>query len=165
MKELTQERLKELLHYDQETGVFIWKIDRSRLAKKGNIAGCFNYYGYIDIKIDGKTYKANRLVWIYVYGKWPKYQIDHIDNIRHHNWIKNLREATHSQNQQNQIKAKTNNKSTGLLGSYLNKIDGTFRSQIRLNGKSNHLGVFETDQEAHTAYIDAKRKHHEFCTI
>lgn len=47
---------------------------------------------------------AHRLAWLYVHGEWPQREIDHKDNVRHHNWIGNLRDVSHSVNMQNQVK-------------------------------------------------------------
>lgn len=170
MSELTQERLKELLHYDLETGIFIWKKRPGLIGKQktfnvrfiGKEAGVNLNTGYLRIMVYGKCYQAHILAWFYVYGVWPKSQIDHKDNVRHHNWISNLREATNLENAQNTIKARSNNKSTGLLGAYFYKPYGKFVSRITLNGKQKHLGYFDTPEKAHQAYIKAKRELHPF---
>jgi len=106
---LTYDRLKEVLFYDQNTGIFLWKYSKqSRFV--GEIAGSKNNKGYRSISIDGVLYKEHRLAWFYVYGKWPENEIDHINRIKIDNKISNLREVTKSQNRQN-INVKKNNKS------------------------------------------------------
>ena len=88
---LTQERLKELLHYDEETGLFTRKT-RVASRMKGTISGARHNKGYVQIMIDGDNYLAHRLAWFYVYGEWPKNQIDHINRIKTDNKIpKNAR--------------------------------------------------------------------------
>jgi len=157
---LTQDRLKQLYHYNPETGIFKRKIS-IRGYPAGSIAGSFEN-GYLRIAIDGQRYKCHRLAWLYVYGKWPQGQIDHKDTIKHHNCISNLRDVTHSGNVQNLIKSKANN-SLGILG--VSRSGSKFLAQIRLSGESIYLGTFDTTEEAHQAYLEAKRKLHSTCTI
>ena len=160
---ITQEKLKEVLHYNPDTGIFTWLVQRGSNTKLGMQAGYIDN-GYIKIGIDYKYYKAHRLAFLYMTGKFPEDQVDHIDTIRHHNWFSNLRKATNRQNQENQRKAHKDNKSTGILGVYPNR-SGGFISQISINNKLKHLGSFRTIEEAHDAYINAKRKLHEFNTL
>jgi hypothetical protein len=159
---ITQERLKKLFHYDPSTGFFTRLISMGT-ASKGSISNRRDRYGYISIQIDYKDYLAHRLAFLYMTGKFPEIDIDHKDSIKHHNWWDNLREATESQNQQNLKKARVDNKSTGLLGSSFYK--GKYVSKIMLNGKSKHLGYFNTAIEAHERYVEEKRKIHEFNTL
>ena len=71
---LTEERLKEVLSYNaMDSGIFTWKIAKARSIKVGDIAGADDGAGYIQIQIDGTLYKAHRLAWLYVYGKFPIY--------------------------------------------------------------------------------------------
>jgi len=159
---LTQERLKELLHYDPETGVFTWIIRASQKVYIGDIAGTLGKEGYVNISIAKKKYKAHRLAWLYVYGEWPNNIIDHINRIKNDNSIKNIRTVTVSENIQNQIKARSDNKS-GMLGAYIHKTkNGTIKygSHIRKNGKSTFLGLFDTPEMANLAYLEAKKIFH-----
>ena len=168
--ELTQERLKELLHYDPDTGDFTWKY-RYDMPKQWNTryankkSGCIHCEGYIRIRINEKKYLAHRLAILWMTGKFPKKQVDHVDGIKDNNKWNNIREATHSENQQNQKKAHKDNKSTGLLGVCFKKIDKKYYSRIYVNNKSKFLGYFKTAQEAHEAYLKAKRELHEFNTL
>jgi hypothetical protein len=70
-----------------------------------------------------------------------------------------------SGNMQNQCKARKDNKSTGLLGATFHKASGKYNAQIFVQGKNKHLGLFDTAEEAHTSYVEAKRKFHSTCTI
>jgi HNH endonuclease/AP2 domain len=162
---LTQERLKELLSYDPETGEFIWFVSRQGGAgKAGMIAGLVgvNNCGYKLICIDYVMYLSHRLVWLYVHGRWPYHQIDHINGKRDDNRLINLREATQTQNNQNIRKPQSNNTS-GYLGAYWDKRKGKWGATIQLNKKSTFLGYFNTVEEASRAYLTAKLKYHEFC--
>ncbi len=100
-QELTAEYLRSILHYDQETGIFTWKVRTARRVKAGDVAGCSDGDGYRLIKVQSRLYKAHRLAWLYIHGSWPKDQIDHINRIRTDNRIANLREVSNKQNLQN----------------------------------------------------------------
>lgn len=159
---LTQMRLKELLLYDPETGVFTWLSKPNRSIRMGDVAGCMAS-GYRQIKIDGRLYRAHRLAWLYVHGKWPADQIDHINGVRDDNRIVNLREATQSQNQQNRT-ANANNTS-GFPGVCWSKQKRKWRSQIKLASRNKYLGIFDTPVAAHAAYLAAKAELHTFQPI
>lgn len=162
---VTQERLKEVLNYNPKTGVFTWKRGRGSV-KRGSIAGSFDKRaGYIRIMIDEKIYPAHRLAWLFEHGYMPENQIDHIDGIRDNNKFKNLREATHSQNQQNRTRVQEGKKVDCPLGVCWKKETSKFVAQIKVREKVKHLGYFKTKEEASKAYIKAKRELHEYCTI
>lgn len=161
MTELTQQRLKELLSYDPETGLFINLTQRRPQAKIGSVAGCKHYSGYIHIKIDNKKYMAHRLAWLYVYGEMPKKELDHINEIKDDNRIVNLRLATHKENGQNVSSPRIDNNS-GFRGVSWDKKAKKWCAQIGINGKYKNLGYFVTPEEAYEAYLKAKRKIHTF---
>jgi hypothetical protein len=149
MKKLTQERLKELLHYDSETGIFTWIANRGNSIKIGNIAGSKNNQGYILITIDQKQYKAHRLAWLYVYGYLPENGIDHIDNSktnRHHNWISNLREVSNKCNIRNT--GNSINNTSGIKGIGWCKRDKMWYARIKIDGKLKHVGCSKELHEA-----------------
>lgn len=152
---LTHERLKELLHYDPETGVFTHLTSgRGRGRKAGARAGCFG--GYTRVGVCGRVYRAHRLAWFYVYGVWPREQLDHINLDISDNRLANLREATVAQNGAN-CQARRRNK-CGKKG--VSKLKGKWRAQIFKNKRQVHLGLFATAEEAHSAYIAAARDHY-----
>lgn len=159
---LTQERLKELLEYNPDTGIFAWRVRASLHLRIGDIAGTLHNDGGLYIGINGKRYYAHRLIWLYVYGRWPENLIDHINHKRTDNRIVNLREATQAENQHNKIRANKDSH-TGFLG--VSKRGKGFNAQIRLNGILKYLGRFKTPELAHAAYLDAKRKFHPFGTL
>lgn len=160
---LTQERLKELLHYDPNTGDFVWLANKAR-AKIGNIAGCCKEGGYRQIKIDGTMHLAHRLAWLYVHGTFPEKGIDHFDGNPSNNRTENLREATQSENMENQRKARSNNIS-GVFGAHWSKDKQKWYSRIVVKGIKNHLGYFATPELASAAYLTAKAALHPFGTI
>lgn len=162
---LTCERLKELLEYSEITGVFFWRVFRGGRTKAGMKAGSIDSSGHVQIKVDGMTYQAHRLAWLYVTGKIPDSHIDHINGVCADNRFSNIRQASHAQNMQNMTKAHSNNKSCGLLGVTWNKRDQRWRAQIRVCGKKRWIGAFSTPEDAHYAYINAKRELHPFGTL
>ena len=157
---LTQSRLKELLHYNADTGVFTWLV-ASRSRKVGQVAGSDNK-GYRLIKIKGKSYRAHRLAWLYVHGKLPDNDIDHINGVRDDNRIANMRDVTNSVNGQNR-KLANKGSVTGLLG--VSKSRKGFKSQIRLEGKQVYLGTYLTPEQAYAVSLAARRHMHAGCTI
>jgi hypothetical protein len=158
---LTIERLKDLLHYDPETGIFTWKVARSGTSI-GQIAGSTNGDGYDQTQIDSVAHKNHRLAWFYMTGEWPEHTIDHIDCDRRNNRFANLRHATRVENMQNQRTAHSNN-SSGFLG--VSPFRGKFVAHIKVNGKRIYLGEFKDPKTAHDAYLTAKRNLHSFCTL
>jgi hypothetical protein len=163
------DQLKEEVDYDKTTGIFTRKKTHPKLKYRvGDITGVTRPDGYLQISIKGKIFLAHRLAWLYVHGEVPSSNIDHIDGNKSNNEIQNLRSISQCANVQNIKKAKSNNKSTGILGvSLMNKGKGKkkFRARIVVDGKEKSLGGFETPEEAHLVYIDAKRKYHEGCVI
>lgn len=157
---LTQKLLKEELSYDEHTGQFK-SLKHHKFSKRyiGDIVGSTKTNGYIEVYLLKKYYQAHRLAWFYIYGKWPSNQIDHINGIKSDNRLCNLREANYSENAQNLIKSKITN-TTKLLGVRKKKNRNGYEASIKLNGKSYYLGYFKNAIDAHTAYIDAKRKYH-----
>jgi hypothetical protein len=159
---LTAERLREVLDYNPDTGVFVWKLRTGPRGRVGKSAGTHNTCGHIQIRIDGRLYLAHRLAWLYVNNVWPANQIDHINGIRDNNQLENLRDVSGSVNMQNQRIARLDNK-CGLLG--VNKKGNRWEAKISVVGKNHYLGLFATPKEAHAAYIEAKRRLHSGCTI
>ena len=160
---LTQERLREVLHYNPNTGVFTWLLPIGRRVKAGNVAGCANTTRR-SIKLDSTRHLAHRLAWLYMTGSFPKQQIDHIDGDPRNNAFPNLRDIPNSINAQNRRKASVDSK-TGLLGVSYSKQKRKWIAQICLNGKNRSLGHYCTPELAYAAYLIAKRIHHEGCTI
>lgn len=156
---LTQARLKELLRYDPDTGIFRWKVRTSNRVKVGDAAGWPNK-GYVLIKVDGEVYMAHRSAWLYQTGQWPAEQTDHRNGIGDDNRWGNLREATCGQNQQN--RSKHSNNTSGLIGVYWVKNAQRWRAQICVDGRQRYLGYFHNKESAHEAYLVAKAKLHTF---
>ncbi len=161
---LTAALLRELFDYDADTGLFTRKVSTTNRVKVGDVAGAKNQKGYINIMVCARLHPAHRLAWLYVHGVWPQGQIDHINGIRDDNRIGNLREATNAQNKQNMHAARADSK-TGLLGVRWNDRHQCWQARIMVDGKGRHLGNFSTAEDAHAAYLSAKRELHEFGEI
>lgn len=157
--EITAERLREVLSYDPDTGVFIWKISTSQL-RAGAIAACKTSKGYIRIKIDRQTYAAHRLAWFYVHGEWPKNQLDHRNGIRDANWIANLREATNAENAQNRARRRDNK--SGHPGIAWSTRERRWKVSIKAHGQARCVGSFEDLDKAVECRKAAKASLHEF---
>jgi hypothetical protein len=160
---LTAERLRELLHYDPETGVFTRLTSTGRRWKPGIVPPSL-HQGYLRIGVDKSRHKAHRLAWLYVHGEWPRGDIDHINGVTTDNRIANLRDVCRTVNAQN-IRTTKRNASHKLLGANLHVASGLYHPTIRVYGKVHSLGYFKTPEAAHAAYITAKRRLHEGCTI
>ncbi len=143
---INQSELKELLHYEPDTGIFTWKVSLNRKIKIGSIAGTKNkYWGYIYIGLKQKKYRAHRLAWFYMTGEWPK-GIDHDNHIRDDNRWLNLKEATQSKNTKNQSLRKDNK--SGFTGVCWCDKWKKWVAKINVNGKTKYLGNSDNLSEA-----------------
>lgn len=132
--EINQERLKEVVSYDPEVGKILWRNPAKNFSSStGKEAGTIGGDGYRRVMIDGRIYSCHMLAWMYIYGEFPSMRLDHINCIRDDNKIKNLREATHSQNMMNSPAPKSN--STGFKNVSRNR--GGFLVCVRANKKSS----------------------------
>jgi hypothetical protein len=155
---LTFERLRELLNYDPETGVFTRRVSRRGGGPAGSVAGLLSdRWRYNTVVIDNKRYAAHRLAWLYMTGEWPEHQIDHINGDALDNRFSNLRDVTGSLNQQNKRRPPRHNK-TGLLG--VCYAANGYQASIWVGGRSVYIGRYKTADEAHDAYVKAKREMH-----
>lgn len=148
-------RVRELLRYCPETGLFQWRVTLSNRAKAGSQAGAPNNKGYVEIKIDGVRYKAHRLAWLYVYEQDPgDCEIDHEDLNKGNNSIGNLRLATRKQNNENIPTPKNN--TSGVRGVSFQKKDKRWTAYIYHDKKRIHLGSFNDVESAAAARRNAE---------
>jgi hypothetical protein len=150
--EITAERLRYLLHYDPDSGIFRWRVSTSNRAPVGSLAGTMSR-GYCLINIDGIKYVASNLAWLYVTGEWPTTGIDHRDQDSTNDKWENLRLADQSQNCANS-RTHSNNTS-GYRGVSWNKKRQKWRAYIAFNQRQYECGFFDSIEEASEAR-DAK---------
>lgn len=153
--------LRSLLTYEPETGLLRWKDVGRAGVTSGMKAGFYNGDGYIQVCIDGRYIMAHRIIWALVHGVWPDGQIDHKNGTRDDNRIANLRDVDAVTNGQNKLPSVAWGQSK-LMGAQWNKQRQCWHSAIKpRNGKRIFLGLFDTAEEAHAAYMDARKKFHE----
>lgn len=156
---LTAERLREIVFYDPDSGIFTWRIDRGyrgSRGKAGQRAGSFNHtLGYRVIGIDAQTYYEHRLAVLYVTGAWPAAVVDHRKNGDGFNnkWA-NLRPASKAQNSANTDHKKPN-ATSALRGVSWHRGAGKWQAHLGVGGKSKYLGLFLDEAAAHQAYRSA----------
>ena len=151
---ITQERLKEVLSYNPETGVFLWRVSSGK-APAGSTAGAPNGDGYIQIKIDGKRYKAHRLAVLYTDGYMPENTVDHKDRIPWHNWRDNLQEASMQCQMRNCGMLKNN--TSGVKGVGWDKAMGKWYARVKVSGVLKYIGCFDNLIEAAYARYAAEQ--------
>lgn len=156
---ITQARLKNLLHYDPDTGVFTWRQDGAK-HRTGDVAGWRCKDGYTLVCLDYRIYRTHRLAWLYAHGVFPDYHIDHINGIRTDNRILNIRPATPAQNQQNQ-KLRRDSKSNHAGVSW-SKQHNKWHAYINVAKKRKFLGLFVDLTAAISARKQAELLHHPF---
>ena len=164
------ELIKEVVDYNPETGVFIWKVREGRHFKRPGAAVKWNErcagkdaltysnpFGYRMGTILGWPIIAHRLAWAISYGSFPSLDIDHINGDPSDNRIVNLRACGKSRNQKNR-KANANNKS-GFSGVNWRESHKKWRAAFRHNGKENHVGYFLDPSDAYDALVVARAKY------
>jgi hypothetical protein len=159
---ISTDYIKERLNYDAGLGQFTWRVNNRRPDLIGKVAGNRNAAGYWSIAIDNKKYLAHRLAWAHVTGAWPKAHIDHIDGDKLNNKFYNLRDVSRCVNLQNMRKPTKANKS-GFLGVCAHQ--GKWLVQIMAYGVRYRKSGFNTPEEAHSHYVEMKRKLHKASTL
>lgn len=132
-----------------ELGVLRWRESPRNGVKKDAVAGNVQLNGYLQVGVAGQHYYAHRIVWLLTHGRWPVEEIDHINGDRTDNRLVNLRDVSHRGNQQNSP-IHREGKPPGTC-----KQGGRWRARIQIDGKRRHLGMFDTEEEAHAAYMRA----------
>jgi hypothetical protein len=131
--------------YAPETGK-IYGVRGNELNRKDNS-------GYIVIgnrSILSSNLYAHHFAWYWVYGNVDFDLLDHKDQNPSNNRIDNLRILD---NQKNLFNTKSK-------GYYWDKYHNKWRSQIVLNRKTIYLGLYNTEEEARQAYLNAKKIYH-----
>lgn len=155
MNEIPIDKLREIVSYDPVYGGLVWNI-RTRKTWPGMRAGSRSHGGYHKFGYRGKNYYVHRAVWALHHGEWPTRRIDHRDREPSNNRIRNLRQATQSQNSINATSRTTNR--SGFKGVSWHKGTRKWRACIVRDGKQMHLGLFECKVDAAHAYDTAARE-------
>lgn len=151
-KHITQAELKKLLAYDPITGEWTWLSSgkgRRPDSRAGTMCG-----GYANIRINRRGYAAHRLAWLYMTGEWPTLDVDHENRIKTDNRWGNLRLATRAQNNANALKRSRNKSGFKGVTAFRQK----WCAWIRADYKSIYLGLYDSPEEAHEAYLSAARE-------
>ena len=155
---ITQARLKELLHYDPDTGVFTWNISRRGVVKSGSVAGT-RYLScgkpYTRITIDGKKLRAHRLAWLYMHGELPRLGIDHKDGNGRNNAISNIRDVDQLENCKNR-RLQANSKS-GYNGVVWDRFKNRWLVRIKINRRIVYIGRYSVLLDAVAARIRSNK--------
>lgn len=147
---ITQKRVWELFTFNDEEGALYYRETTGAKGKKGRKAGSLSDKGYRRVFVDGKSYFAHRVIWLWVYGEFPAAGIDHRNHIHDDNRLDNLREATQKQNLANRSISRCN--TSGYVGVARKKDTRGWVATCKFEGKNKHLGVFDTAEEASEAY-------------
>jgi hypothetical protein len=150
-----QSRLLELFSYDPDTGVLTRRISAARMPA-GSIAGDLTSTGYMRVCVDGARYRVHRVIWKLVTGSDPV-GIDHEDLDRTNNRWGNLREATETQNAQN--RSLRSSSRSGFKGVCFHKKSGKWLARVYVNSEQVCLGLFDTAESGHLAYVTAAKRH------
>ena len=156
MFELTADYLRAILDYNPTTGLFTNKVRRGQRGPIGAVAGSYDKDGYVVIQINAVKYRAGRLAFLYMKGRWPR-EIDHEDRVRHNDAWLNLRECDRSQNVAHSERATGE---SGLRGVKFDPKTSTWRSRIAFGGCREWLGPFDSKEEAYAAYLEAANTTH-----
>lgn len=143
---LTQTELKRQLHYNPDTGLFTWLVNKKGKVRIGDIAGCLNKDGYVFIGINGNDYYAHRLAHLYMEGYWPEHGMDHKFGIKDDNRWSEINHTTQMCNLQNQKINKNN--TSGFPGVVWHKAVEKWLARITLDNKKIHLGYYKTPLDA-----------------
>ena len=161
--DVTAEFVRQVFDYNADLGCLIWKYRPDRSARwngryAGKPAGTVSFHKRHIVKVNKKSYHTPRIIWLWMTGKWPCHEVDHIDCNPLNNRWDNLRDATRNQNQHNSQIYKTN--TSGFKGVYFDKQSGKWKAQISLHGKRHNLGRYQTPEDAYAAYCRAGQTMH-----
>jgi hypothetical protein len=153
--------VRALFEYNPSTGYLTRAVRTSNRIAVGSVAGSPNTDGYLCVNINGGKYFVHRVIWLHIHGAWPEGEIDHINGVRDDNRLVNLRVVDRFGNTQNTHKIKRDDGS--FVG--VSKNGNGWSSSLQVNKKQVHLGTFQTQEEAALAYLEAKRRLHQTCTL
>jgi len=158
-------KLRDRFDYDTDTGAFLRRSSNGRRWSAGDRAdkqGSGALKSYRILCVADQKILAHRAAWMWVHGVAPTGLIDHINGDKTDNRIVNLRDADSRINNENRRLASSRSRS-GVLGVFSHQ--GKYRVRLTVNRKSVHVGVFDDVETARAAYVEAKRRLHQGCTL
>lgn len=160
MEQITSEKLKTILSYNPLDGSFVWKLpSKYHNELQGKEAGTINSAhrrDYISIQICGRKYKRSRLAYLYMTGKYPPQQIDHINGDTTDDRWSNLRAVNHQQNVWNIGGTK---KKTGLPLGVKRTHSGKYLARITKFKKVDTFGPYDNPNDAADVYLEKRREY------
>ena len=153
-KSISQTRMQELFEY--RNGELYRKV-AIKNTKIGDKAGSAHTEGYLQIGIDGKTYKLHRVIFLMHYGYLPD-EVDHKDTDPSNNKIENLRPASRANNAKNRAIGKNN--TSGYKGVSWSKAANKWKVEVSVNGKRKYIGVFKDLEQANLIAQKVRIKYH-----
>ena len=155
--ELNNRKLK--INKNDSEDIWIWRDKFKKKKYWGTLALNSDKVGYYVCSINAKKFKHHRVVYFAHNQNWDILDssqlnmIDHIDQTKNNNHISNLRVATKQQNNWNMKNVK---------GYYWNKSCKRFQAFIHLNHKCIYLGLYQKEEDARNAYLEAKKIYHKW---
>lgn len=147
---LTQKRLREILHYDPETGIFTFTTGR----RKGKVAGAqHDARGLLKVSIDNRRHLLHRLAWLWMTGTLPRSNVEHINGDQADNRWVNLRESERSQKAAHRAAWR---EPTAIRGVW--KVAERFEAMVEVSGVTMNLGSFATADEAKAAIAEVYQR-------
>ena len=152
LDDLSADHVRSIFFYDPSEGLLRWRHSAGQGGRipPGTIAGRMHPEGYRYVTVNGRHYRVSRIVWLYQTGEWPRLKIDHKDCDPTNDKWNNLREATDSQQKQNNRKRRDNK--TGFKCVVFDKSRNQYRWQVVVNGKRIKGKRFGTAAEAFADY-------------
>lgn len=153
------EKMRALLaeHIEYRDGCIYWLKTIGAKAKAGAKIGSPDRQGYLRFWMFRKQYSVHRVIFLLERGFLPVC-IDHINGVVDDNRIENLREATLSQNQFNQMGRKSSR--SGVKGVHWHSKNNKWTASIRHDGRLIHLGSFSSIESAASARLNAASELH-----
>ena len=149
--------LRQRLRHDADTGKLFWlSLGAMPAVLRASYDEAFTSRGsagYLQGKIDGRSFVAHRVIWALHYGAWPASRVIHINGVYTDNRIENLRYSD------NRDVLKRGKNTSGVIGVSFDKTKGKWRADLQVRGTVHRLGDFTTLNEAAAARKAAEALH------